>query len=70
MDFVAIRKIIAGIIFLLLASGVIKVDFISKHKWIRVLCYVLGAFLLISSILYQFNIIPESSTDAFFKQRK
>ncbi len=70
MDFVALRKIIVGISLLLIASGVIKLEIIQKKPWIRNILYVLGVLLILVSILYQFNIIPESSTDVLFKYIK
>ncbi len=67
IDPVAIRKIIAGTIAILLATGVIKWQAVQKNKILRIIILVIGVFLVLSSLLYQFDIIPESSTDSLFK---
>ena len=64
MDFVVVRKLVAGIIAILLASGVIKWQMVEDKPWVRTVLYILGTLLIIVSLLYQFNIIPGSSTDA------
>lgn len=66
MEFVVIRKLLAGIVLLLVALGVIKASVFNKHRWLRIVCGILGVFLLLSSLLYQFNVIPESHVDSLF----
>ena len=67
MELIVLRKLIAGIIVLLLATGVIKWEAVNKHLWIRVVLYIMGIALIIFAALYQFDVIPESSRDALFK---
>lgn len=67
MKYVVIRKLIAGVVALLLAIGVIRVELIQETNWLRRSLYVLGILLILASMLYQFDLIPESSTDALFK---
>jgi predicted acyltransferase len=67
MDFVALRKLVVGVLILLLASGVIKWEPVKKHLWLRVLLYGAGILLIIFAALYQFDVIPESRSDAIFK---
>lgn len=67
MNFIALRKLIVGILVLLMATGVIPSDAVKKHKWLRILLYVTGIALVIFAGLYQFDVIPESSQDAIFK---
>ena len=67
IDLVAIRKLIAGVLAILLATGIIKWDFIQKNKVIKYTTLVIGILFVASTLLYQFDIIPESSTDALLK---
>lgn len=67
MEFIVLRKLIAGIVVLLLATGVIKWEAVKKKLWLRAVLYVVGIVLIILAALYQFDIIPESSRDAIFK---
>lgn len=64
MDFIVLRKLIAGIFILLLASGVIKWKAVERHSWLRIVLYGIGALLIFFAALYQFDVIPESSRDA------
>ena len=67
MDFIVLRKLIAGIVILLIASGVIKWKAVEEYLWLRVVLYGMGIVLMIFAALYQFDVIPESSRDALFK---
>ncbi|MCE2597160.1 hypothetical protein K6Y31_20510 [Motilimonas cestriensis] len=67
MELIVIRKLIAGIFALLLATGVIKWRFASEHAWFRILLYIGGFGLLAAAAMYQFDIIPESSRDVLLK---
>lgn len=67
MDFIVIRKLIAGVLLLLVASGVIKCEPVKKYPLLRIVLYVLGILMLIAAALYQFDVIPKSSRDALLK---
>ena len=67
MELIVLRKLLAGIAVLLLATGVIKWEAVKKHLWLRVTLYIIGVVLIIFAALYQFDVIPESSRDALFK---
>lgn len=67
MELIVLRKLIAGIVILLLATGVIKWKVVEKYLWLRVTLYIVGIVLMIFAALYQFDVIPESSRDALFK---
>lgn len=67
MEAIVLRKLIAGIIALLLAVGVIKWQAVKKYLWLRVALYIIGVVLIVFAALYQFDVIPESSRDALFK---
>jgi len=67
MDFIVLRKLIAGVVILLIASGVIKWNAVERYSWLRVVLYGMGIVLVIFAALYQFDVIPESSRDALFK---
>ena len=67
MELIVLRKLIVGIVVLLLATGVIKWEAVNKHLWLRVTLYIAGVALIIFAALYQFDVIPESSRDAIFK---
>lgn len=67
MEFVVLRKLIAGILILLVASGVIKWRAVEERAWLRTALFVAGGLLVVFALLYQFDVIPESSTDALLK---
>jgi|GEM_PF-2184187 len=67
MDPVALRKLVAGILCLLIASGVIKWEEIQERRGLRIIFFCCGLFLTVASPLYQFGIIPESQVDAWFR---
>lgn len=67
MELIVLRKLIAGIVVLLIATGVIKWEAAKKHLWLRVVLYVVGIVLIVFAALYQFNVIPESGRDALFQ---
>lgn len=67
MEVIVLRKLIAGIVALLLATGIIKWEAVKKHLWLRVTLYTIGVVLIVFAALYQFDVIPESSRDALFK---
>lgn len=67
MEFVVLRKLIAGILILLIASGVIKWKAVEERAWLRTALFVVGGLLVVFALLYQFDVIPESSTDVLLK---
>ena len=70
MEFIVLRKLIGGIVALLIATGIIKWGAGKKHLWLRTVLYVLGMALIVFAALYQFHIIPESNKDVLFKTIK
>ena len=67
MELIVLRKLIAGIVILLLATDIIRWEAVKKHLWLRVTLYIIGIVLIVFAAMYQFDVIPESSRDALFK---
>ena len=63
IDYVAVRKLLAGIVAILLASGVLKWRYLEGKKSLKILLYIIGFLLISSAIAYQFDIILEEKTD-------
>lgn len=67
MEFIVLRKLVAGILILLIASGVIKWKAAEERAWLRTALFAMGGLLVVFALLYQFDLIPESSTDSLLK---
>ena len=70
LDPTALRKLLAGVVAILLASGVIKWKYIESKKTAKIALYVIGIFLVVAAAAYQFDFIPDDKTDLLIKKLK